>query len=85
MQRCPSSSSSQPKSSYEQLQPTDPENVQGTLLCYSLYVQPRPWLPVGLIQGRIEREIVRNLEALKRHAERVHHEHRVGVPSPSIS
>ncbi|GFH10570.1 polyketide_cyc domain-containing protein [Haematococcus lacustris] len=42
-----------------------------TLLCYSLYVQPQTWLPVGLIQSRIEKEVFKNLDAVRVHAERV--------------
>ncbi|EFJ40109.1 hypothetical protein VOLCADRAFT_100126 [Volvox carteri f. nagariensis] len=33
-----------------------------TLLSYALFVKPQAWLPVALIQGRIENEVVRNLE-----------------------
>ncbi|KAG2493232.1 hypothetical protein HYH03_008648 [Edaphochlamys debaryana] len=40
-----------------------------TLLSYALYVKPQAWLPVALIQGRIENEVVRNLEAVSRYAE----------------
>lgn len=40
-----------------------------TLLCYALYVMPQQWLPVGLIQGRIEREVATNLEAVREYAE----------------
>lgn len=43
----------------------------GTLLCYALYVMPQRWLPVGLIQSRIEREVAANLDAVRRHAERL--------------
>ncbi len=45
---------------------------QGTLLCYSAFVQPKPWLPVRLIQGRIEKEVKRNLEAVCARAEMLH-------------
>lgn len=38
-------------------------------LVYALYVRPQPWLPVGLIQDRISREVVSNLRALQRHTE----------------
>lgn len=44
----------------------------GCLLCYSLYVMPQAWLPVGLIQSRIEKEVMNNLEAIRRHAEKLH-------------
>ncbi|GLC40188.1 hypothetical protein PLESTB_001939400 [Pleodorina starrii] len=40
-----------------------------TLLSYALFVKPQAWLPVALIQGRIENEVVRNLEALRQYAE----------------
>ncbi|MEW5307304.1 MAG: hypothetical protein WDW36_009711 [Sanguina aurantia] len=40
-----------------------------TLLSYSLVVQPQPWLPAFLVQARIEREMVRNLEAVRDHTE----------------
>lgn len=43
-----------------------------TLLCYSLFVQPQKWLPVGLIQSRIRAEILKNLDAVRRESERVH-------------
>ncbi|MEW5307566.1 MAG: hypothetical protein WDW36_009954 [Sanguina aurantia] len=48
---------------------TGADQLDGTRLSYSLYVQPQPWLPAGLIQGRIEKEIVRNLEAVRAHTE----------------
>jgi ribosome-associated toxin RatA of RatAB toxin-antitoxin module len=41
-------------------------------LVYTLYVRPQPWLPVGLIQDRIAKEIVSNLRAVQRHAESTH-------------
>ncbi|KAG2454507.1 hypothetical protein HYH02_000354 [Chlamydomonas schloesseri] len=40
-----------------------------TLLSYALFVKPQAWLPVALIQGRIENEVVRNLEAVAKYAE----------------
>lgn len=40
-----------------------------TRLAYGLHVRPQRWLPVGLIQGRIKREVQSNLVAVKRHAE----------------
>ena len=40
-------------------------------LSYALYVMPRPWLPVALIQGRIEGEVASNLQAVQRHAEQM--------------
>ncbi|GFR46044.1 hypothetical protein Agub_g7513 [Astrephomene gubernaculifera] len=46
-----------------------PTGERTTLLSYALYVKPQSWLPVALIQGRIENEVVRNLEAVSRYAE----------------
>jgi hypothetical protein len=43
-----------------------------TVLKYSLFVKPHPWLPVGLIQNRISSEVVNNLKAVRQHAEQVH-------------
>eukprot|EP00879_Flechtneria_rotunda_P006146 GHRR01006462.1.p1 GENE.GHRR01006462.1~~GHRR01006462.1.p1 ORF type:complete len:148 (+),score=46.41 GHRR01006462.1:808-1251(+) len=43
-----------------------------TVLQYSLYVKPHAWLPVGLIQSRISSEVVNNLTAVRKHAEKVH-------------
>lgn len=40
-----------------------------TTLGYSLYVKPQEWLPVGLIQSRIENEVANNLDAVRKHAE----------------
>jgi hypothetical protein len=40
-----------------------------TRLSYSVKVSPMAWLPVGLITGRIEREISANLKAVAAHAE----------------
>jgi hypothetical protein len=39
---------------------------------YSLYVQPQAWLPVGLIQKRIRREVVTNLQAVRAYSETLH-------------
>lgn len=36
-----------------------------TSLSYHLFVRPQIWLPIGLIQGRIEKEIVANLGAVR--------------------
>lgn len=41
----------------------------GCRLSYSLLVRPHPWLPVGLIQPRVEREVVANLGAVARYCE----------------
>ncbi|KAF6253871.1 hypothetical protein COO60DRAFT_1703636 [Scenedesmus sp. NREL 46B-D3] len=50
-----------------------PGDLEGsTVLHYALYVKPHAWLPVGLIQGRISSEVVGNLKAVSRHAERLH-------------
>jgi hypothetical protein len=41
------------------------------LLSYSVFVMPQAWLPVRLIQGRIEGEVVKNLEAVRDYAEHI--------------
>ncbi len=41
-------------------------------LAYALYVRPQAWLPVRLIQSRIEGEVIANLRAVQQHAERLH-------------
>lgn len=59
-----------------------------TVLNYSLFVKPHPWLPVGLIQNRISNEVVNNLKAVRQHAERVHRQHlkeQQLAPQPSLS
>lgn len=43
-----------------------------SMLSYAVYVQPQSWLPVQLVQSRIEKEVVRNLGAVRDHAERRH-------------
>jgi hypothetical protein len=53
------------------MQPAGPE-AAGTVLQYSLFVRPHPWLPVKLIEDRITSEVVNNLNAVRRHTERVH-------------
>jgi hypothetical protein len=40
-----------------------------TRLSYSLLVRPQPWLPVALIQAKVEREVVANLRAVARYVE----------------
>lgn len=47
-------------------------NAAETVLQYSLFVKPHPWLPVGLIQHRISSEVVTNLKAVRHHAEHLH-------------
>ena len=44
------------------------------LLSYSLYVKPQQWLPVGLISNRIEREVGKNLEAVRKYSEEVYNQ-----------
>jgi hypothetical protein len=51
---------------------------ESTLLNYALYVKPMPWLPVGLIQKRIEKEVITNLKAVRRHSEKLHRSSREG-------
>jgi len=41
-------------------------------LAYALYVRPQAWLPVRLIQSRIESEVAANLQAVQQYAERMH-------------
>jgi hypothetical protein len=53
------------------MQPTDPD-PSATTLQYALFVRPHPWLPVKLIEDRISAEVVNNLNAVRRHTERVH-------------
>lgn len=50
-----------------------------SVLCYSLYVMPQAWLPVGLIQGRIEKEVKQNLAAVRKYAESLAHKHQPQV------
>lgn len=47
---------------------TDPSH---TVLQYSLFVRPHPWLPVKLIEDRISSEVVNNLQAVRQHTEGV--------------
>ena len=35
-----------------------------TRLTYAVEIQPRPWLPVALVENRIARDLVTNLEAV---------------------
>ena len=37
---------------------------------------PQAWLPVGLIEKRIEREVVKNLDAVRKQAEKLASTHR---------
>lgn len=57
-------------------------NPETTLLCYSLYVQPQAWLPVALIQNRIEKEVTNNLKAVRKYAEQLYRASK-GRQSPS--
>ena len=43
----------------------------GTWLSYALHVKPYPWMPVRLIQGRIESEIASNLQAVQAYSDRL--------------
>lgn len=54
------------------MQPGGAEPASRTTLHYSLFVRPHPWLPVKLIEDRISSEVVNNLNAVRRHTERVH-------------
>jgi hypothetical protein len=40
-------------------------------LAYAVFVQPQAFLPVGLIQGRISRDVATNLKSVRAHAEEV--------------
>lgn len=44
-------------------------NSESSRLSYALFVRPQLWLPVRLVQGRIENEIKNNLAAVRRHTE----------------
>ncbi|BDA51073.1 hypothetical protein COCOBI_17-2930 [Coccomyxa sp. Obi] len=44
-------------------------NSNSSRLSYALFVRPQLWLPVRLVQGRIENEIKNNLAAVQRHTE----------------
>lgn len=51
------------------------EGSQGNNSCrlsYALFVRPQIWLPIRLIQNRVENEIKNNLSAVRRHSERLH-------------
>lgn len=41
-----------------------------TRLSYALFVRPQKWLPVALIQSRIQSEVAANLAAVQAYAER---------------
>jgi len=43
-------------------------------LSYTVLVQPSPWLPVRLVEGRVSGEIANNLKAVRAYAERKHKE-----------
>jgi hypothetical protein len=45
---------------------------ESSWLVYTLFVRPQAWLPVGLIQNRISREVVSNLRAVQRYTEQLH-------------
>lgn len=40
-----------------------------TRLSYALFVRPHPWLPVGLIQSRVQKEVAANLRAVGTYVE----------------
>ena len=40
------------------------EGGDATRLTYAVEIQPRPWLPVALVENRIARDLVTNLEAV---------------------
>jgi len=41
-----------------------------TRLSYALFVRPQKWMPIAMIQNRIEGEVANNLNAVKRYAQR---------------
>jgi hypothetical protein len=41
-----------------------------TRLSYAARVQPQPWLPVQLLESRITQEVMSNLTAVKKQAEK---------------
>ncbi|CAL5228575.1 g11732 [Coccomyxa viridis] len=49
-----------------------PQGEHSSRLSYSLFVRPQIWLPVRLVQGRIENEIKANLSAVRLYAESKH-------------
>ena len=56
----------------QQRQVSGGEAPAAARLAYALYVRPQAWLPVRLIQSRIESEVVANLQAVQQYAERMH-------------
>lgn len=52
-----------------QSKPLNSDDLRGTRLSYSLYVRPKQWLPVGLIESRIGREVVTNLSSVAAYVE----------------
>jgi len=50
-------------------------------LSYSVMVQPSPWLPVRLVEGRVSGEIGNNLKAVRAFAERKHKAAQSKVPA----
>lgn len=48
------------------------QDLQTTLL-YAVDVEPKLWLPVGLVEGRLCREIRTNLLCIRVEAEKVFH------------
>lgn len=47
-------------------------------LSYALFVRPQIWLPVRLVQGRIEQEIKNNLAAVRQHTEALYSREKIG-------
>ncbi len=49
-----------------------PANAEpSTRLSYALFVRPQQWMPIALIQSRIEGEVVNNLTAVRNHAQQM--------------
>jgi hypothetical protein len=56
-----------------------PRGGDSSRLSYALFVRPQIWLPVRLVQGRIESEIKNNLAAVRSHTERLYSQKRAGL------
>ncbi|KAL3159087.1 hypothetical protein ABBQ32_011085 [Trebouxia sp. C0010 RCD-2024] len=48
------------------------QGMDSCRLSYALFVRPQVWLPIRLIQNRVENEIKNNLAAVRRHSEALH-------------
>lgn len=49
-----------------------PANAEpSTRLSYALFVRPQQWMPIAMIQSRIEGEVVNNLTAVRNYAQQM--------------